>query len=202
MADELETTQVPETDTTASEAAQTTDVDYKAELEKARKALADVNRESAKRRKQLEAYEAEEAKRKAESMTELEKAQAALAELEKRASDAERGRKQALLEKAVIAKAGTLKFINAEDAMRYLNPETLEIGADGQVSGLEDALEAIAKDHPYLLQQAETQQGRLGATNPGRGNTTGETSAQRRARLYGLSDGNPFAGPGGGVITP
>ena len=172
-------------------------VDYKAELEKARKALAETNRENAKRRKQLEAYEQAEAQRKQESMSELEKAQAALAELEKRAADAERGRKQALLEKAVIAKAGALRFNNAEDAIRFLDPERLEIGDDGQVIGLEDALKAIAKDRPYLLQQP----GQVGATNPGRGNVEGETDAQKRARLWGVGASDPLR-VNGGVIWP
>ena len=172
-------------------------VDYKAELEKLRKALAETNRENAKRRKQLEAYEQAEAQRKQESMSELEKAQAALAELEKRAADAERGRKQALLEKAVIAKAGALRFNNAEDAIRFLDPEKLEIGDDGQVIGLEDALKAIAKDRPYLLQQP----GQVGATNPGRGNVEGETDAQKRARLWGVGASDPLR-VNGGVIWP
>jgi hypothetical protein len=172
-------------------------VDYKAELEKLRKALAETNRENAKRRKQLEAYEQAEAQRKQESMSELEKAQAALAELEKRATDAERGRKQALLEKAVIAKAGALRFNNAEDAIRFLDPEKLEIGDDGQVIGLEDALKAIAKDRPYLLQQP----GQVGATNPGRGQVEGETDAQKRARLWGVGASDPLR-VNGGVIWP
>ena len=172
-------------------------VDYKAELEKLRKALAETNRENAKRRKQLEAYEQAEAQRKQESMSELEKAQAALAELEKRAADAERGRKQALLEKAVIAKAGALRFNNAEDAIRFLDPEKLEIGDDGQVIGLEDALKAIAKDRPYLLQQP----GQVGATNPGRGQVEGETAAQKRARLWGVGASDPLR-VNGGVIWP
>ena len=172
-------------------------VDYKAELEKLRKALAETNRENAKRRKQLEAYEQAEAQRKQESMSELEKAQAALAELEKRATDAERGRKQALLEKAVIAKAGALRFNNAEDAIRFLDPEKLEIGDDGQVIGLEDALKAIAKDRPYLLQQP----GQVGATNPGRGQVEGETAAQKRARLWGAGDIDPLR-VNGGVVWP
>ena len=197
MAEELETTQASEMDTTASEAAQSGDTDTAAELERTRKALADANREAAKRRKQLEAYEQAEAQRKQESMSELEKAQAALAELEKRAADAERGRKQALLEKAVIAKAGALRFNNAEDAIRFLDPEKLEIGDDGQVIGLEEALKAIAKDRPYLLQQP----GQVGATNPGRGQVEGQTDAQKRARLWGVGASDPLR-VNGGVIWP
>ena len=197
MTEEIQTqaTEMEATDNTVAQG--TVDADSVAELERLRKALAETNRENAKRRKQLEAYEQAEAQRKQESMSELEKAQAALAELEKRAADAERGRKQALLEKAVIAKAGALRFNNAEDAIRFLDPEKLEIGDDGQVIGLEDALKAIAKDRPYLLQQP----GQVGATNPGRGNVEGETDAQKRARLWGVGASDPLR-VNGGVIWP
>ena len=196
MADNMTDTGT-EMEPTTNEPTTTTDEDVAAELERTRKALSDANKEAAKRRKQLEAYEAAEAERKAASMSELEKAQAALAELEKRATDAERGRKAALLKAAVIAKAGTLRFQNAEDAMHFLNPETLEIGDDGQVPGLEDALKAIAKERPYLLQQT----GGVGATNPGRGNVEGETAAQRRARLFGAGEADSLRA-NGGVVWP
>jgi len=197
MADEQETTQVTEPVTGATETQATADTDAAAELERVRKALSDANKEAAKRRKQLEAYEAAEAQRKQESMSELERAQAALAELEKRATEAERGRKQAQLEKAVIAKAGALRFNNAEDAIRFLDPEKLEIGDDGEIKGLEDALKAIAKGRPYLLQQS----GQVGATNPGRGNVEGETDAQKRARLWGAGNIDPLTA-NGGVFWP
>ena len=197
MTEEIQTqaTEMEATDNTGAQG--TVDADSVAELERLRKALAETNRENAKRRKQLEAYEQAEAQRKQESMSELEKAQAALAELEKRAADAERGRKQALLEKAVIAKAGALRFNNAEDAIRFLDPEKLEIGDDGQVIGLDEALRAIAKDRPYLLQQP----GQVGATNPGRGGAEGETAAQKRARLWGSGEADPLR-VNGGVIWP
>ena len=190
-----------ETEVTASETEQSTDVDYKAELEKARKALADVNRESAKRRKQLEAYEAEEAKRKAESMTELEKAQAALAEAQTKAEKAELGRRGALVRAAVIASASTRKFADTEDALRFIDQAKVTVDENDVVTGIDEQLDVIAKNKPYLL-QTEQQQGSLGATNPGRGNVASESDAQRRARLFGGGGGNPFAGPGGGVILP
>jgi chromosome segregation ATPase len=197
MAEELETTQAAEMEAKQAEPEASADTDTAAELERTRKALADANKEAAKRRKQLEAHEAAEAERKAASMTELEKAQAALEELEKRATDAERGRKEALLKAAVIAKAGALRFNNAEDALAFLKPEALEIGDDGQVQGLEDALKAIAKERPYLLQQT----GQVGATNPGRGNVEGETAAQKRARLWGHGNVDPLT-VNGGVYWP
>jgi len=197
MAEELETTQASEMDTTASEAAQSGDTDTAAELERTRKALADANREAAKRRKQLEAYEKAEAERQQASMSELEKAQAALKELEAKAAAAEQGRKAALIRAAVISQAGALRFNNAEDALAFLKTDSLEIGEDGQIEGLQRQLEAIAKERPYLLQQPGT----VGATNPGRGTVEGETAAQKRARLWGAGDTDPLT-VNGGVYWP
>ena len=202
MADNTNET-ASEMDTTASETEQSTEtVDYKAELEKARKALADVNRESAKRRKQLEAYEAEEAKRKTESMSELEKAQAALAEAQAKAEQAETGRRAALVRAAVIASASTRGFADTEDALRFIDQAKVTVDETGAVDGIDEQLDALAKNKPYLLAQTEQQSGRLGATNPGRGQAGGETDAQRRARLFGGSSGNPFSGNGGGLVWP
>ena len=197
MAEELETTQASEMDTTASEAAQSGDTDTAAELERTRKALADANREAAKRRKQLEAYEKAEAERQQASMSELEKAQAALKELEAKAAAAEQGRQAALIRAAVISQAGALRFNNAEDALAFLKTDSLEIGEDGQIEGLQRQLEAIAKERPYLLQQPGT----VGATNPGRGTVEGETAAQKRARLWGAGDTDPLT-VNGGVYWP
>lgn len=130
-------------------------------------------------------------------MSELEKAQAALKELEAKAAAAEQGRKAALIRAAVISQAGALRFNNAEDALAFLKMESLEISEDGQIEGLQRQLEAIAKERPYLLQQP----GQVGATNPGRGSTEGETAAQKRARLWGAGDTDPLM-VNGGVYWP
>lgn len=168
--------------------------ELQAELERTRKALADANKEAAARRKKLEAFEAQEAKRKQAEMTELEKAEARLNELEKRAEQAEAGRKQALVRAAVIAQATAQGFRDPEDALRYLDTSEVEITEDGKVSDVSALLKELGKQKPYLLQP----QGSVGATNPGRGQAQGETPEQRRSRLFG--SGGSDLGPGAGYV--
>ena len=155
--------------------------DLQAELERTRKALADANKEAAQRRKKLEAYEKAEADRQVAQMSELEKAQAKLAELEKRAAEAEAGKRQALIRAAVIARATVQGFREPEDVLRFLDAGAVEIADDGQVRDVDTLLQKLAKAKPYLLQPAGT----VGATNPGRGQGTGESDEARRARLFG-----------------
>ena len=168
--------------------------ELQAELERTRKALADANKEAAARRKKLEAFEAQEAKRKQAEMTELEKAEARLNELEKRAEQAEAGRKQALVRAAVIAQATAQGFRDPEDALRYLDTSEVEITEDGKVGDVSALLKELGKQKPYLLQP----QGSVGATNPGRGQAQGETPEQRRSRLFG--GGGSDLGPGAGYV--
>lgn len=168
--------------------------ELQAELERTRKALADANKEAAARRKKLEAFEAQEAKRKQAEMTELEKAEARLNELEKRAEQAEAGRKQALVRAAVIAQATAQGFRDPEDALRYLDTSEVEITEEGRVSDVSALLKELGTQKPYLLQP----QGSVGATNPGRGQAQGETPEQRRSRLFG--SGGSDLGPGAGYV--
>lgn len=155
--------------------------DLQAELERMRKALADANKEAAQRRKKLEAFEQAEAERKKAEMTELEQAQAKLAELERRAQEAEAGKREALIRAAVIAKATARGFRDPEDVLRFLDTSKVEIADDGQVADVDTLLGELGKAKPYLLQP----QGQVGATNPGRGQSVGETDDSRRARLFG-----------------
>ena len=168
--------------------------ELQAELERTRKALADANKEAAARRKKLEAFEAQEAKRKQAEMTELEKAEARLNELEKRAEQAEAGRKQALVRAAVIAQATAQGFRDPEDALRYVDTSEVGITEDGKVGDVSALLKELGKQKPYLLQP----QGSVGATNPGRGQAQGETPEQRRSRLFG--SGGSDLGPGAGYV--
>lgn len=169
-----------------------------AELERTRKALAEANKEAAARRKRLEALEAAEAERKKAEMSELEQAQARLAELEKRATEAEAGRKQALVRAAVIARATAAGFREPEDVLHFLDTSKVEVADDGQVGDVGALLKQLGDDKPYLL----APQGAVGATNPGRGQASGETDDQRRARLYGGGNADVLANPalGGGYV--
>ena len=168
--------------------------ELQAELERTRKALADANKEAASRRKRLEALEADAAERKKAEMTESERLKQQVAELEKRATEAEAGRKQALVRAAVIAQATAQGFRDPEDALRYLDTSEVEIAEDGKVGDVSALLKELGKQKPYLLQP----QGSVGATNPGRGQAQGETPDQRRSRLFG--SGGSDLGPGAGYV--
>ena len=171
-----------------------TAADLQAELGRTRKALADANREAAQRRKKLEGFEQAEAARKTAEMTELERVQAKLVETEKRAAEAEAGRRDALVRAAVIAKATGLRFQDPGDALRYVDASKATLADDGTVAGIDEQLDALAKARPYLLQP----QGAVGPTNPGRGQSAGETDDARRRRLYGGGGLDP--GPGSGYV--
>jgi len=171
--------------------------ELQAENERMRKALADANKDIAQRRKKEEAYEAAEAERKQAQMSELEKAQAKVAELEKRAAEAEAGKRQALIRAAVIARATVQGFREPEDVLRFLDTGAVEITHDGQVRDVDTLLQGLAKAKPYLLQPAGT----VGATNPGRGQGTGESDEARRARLFG-GGGSVLGTTGTGGYVP
>ena len=186
-----------ETETPAAAQMPTDPADLQAELDRVRKALADANKEAAARRKKLEALEKAEADRQQAQMSELEKAQAKLAELEKRAAEAEAGKRQALIRAAVIARATVQGFREPEDVLRFLDAGAVQITDDGQVTNADDLLQKLAKAKPYLLQPTGT----VGATNPGRGQGTGESDEARRARLFG-GGGSVLGTTGTGGYVP
>ncbi len=130
--------------------------------------------------------------------SESEKLQEHLAELERQNKALQEARKQDAIRMAVIAEAQRAGWRDPNDAIRLLDADGIEITDQGEVKGVSDKLKAIAKEKPYLLQQS----GGVGATNPGRGHDTGETSEQRRARLFG-SGGSVIGETGtGGLFMP
>ena len=142
----VETTTAATTETVERPQATTPD-EIKAELARVQAALKDANNEAASRRKKLEAYEAAETKRKEAEMTDLQKAQAKLAEYEAKTKAYEFEKLQA----AAAAKAG-LPAAYA-DRLRGETPEELE--ADAKLL-LEAMPKAAAKSTPAIP-----------ATNPG-----------------------------------
>lgn len=140
-----------------------TPVDLQAELEAARKALKEANREAAERRKKLEAYEADEAKRKSAEMTEAEKLQK---ELELATSE---------------LKALKLNEMRRKIAAKHSIPEALAARLHGET---EEELDEDAKALLEALPKPPKPQPGAVA-NPGANAQAAETDAQKRARLFG-----------------
>lgn len=177
---EMPTTPAGETPAETTQAKPQTQDELAAELEAARKALKQANREAAERRVKLEAFEKAEQERKQAEMTELEKLQAQL-------KDA-----QSQLERRALedTKARIAKDVGLPDALaaRIQGANEDEMKADAA-----KLLEALPKPskNPVL------------ATNPGAGAGAGETYEQKRARIYGsgadIFDPGAAAQQGGGV---
>lgn len=155
-----------------------------------------LRKEAASWRTKLRAAEEAEEQRKRSEMTELEKLKADLdAERQARAA-AETQRQQQLLRTQVISAAAKAGFNDPEDAVRLLDPATLEIDDKGQIGGLERELKALLAAKPYLA----TKTGTISPTNPA-GGAQGLSTEDRLKRIYGMGGKSDiFGGQGGGVF--
>lgn len=165
MADEL-VTPVEVVETTTDATATTTTTIDPAEVARLQAALKAANKEAADRRRKLEAYEqAENAKKEAE-MSEAQKAVARAEAAEKKAQEAEAKYTAEVVKNATLAEAakaqygtdGKQKFIDAELAYKLVKVDNPDLAPDG----VADALKALAKAYPKML-ETTTQQG----SNPG-----------------------------------
>ena len=178
--------------------------ELKAELEETRKALKSANRESATRRKKLEELEGKEKERQDAELSEMEKLQKQIDELNAGKEKAEKEARSIQIKAAVISEASILNFNDPKDAFALVDRSQFEIDGDN-VAGVKEALQELAKNKPYMIKKAKTVSGNV--TNPGDNViSTGETEAQQRARLYGTSNLNLFTPEGakkhgGGVIN-
>jgi hypothetical protein len=161
-----------------------------AELKQARK-------EAASYRTKLRQTEESEAERKRQEMTEVERLKADLETAKAKADEAQRTAQERLLRAAVTTAAAKANFADPDDAWRFIDATTLEVGDGGAVNGLDEAIQAIAKAKPYLLRPTGTQQ-HMSATNPA--NPTAKSDEQMRQEMFGRKDSNFWKG--GGVVHP
>ena len=152
------------------------------ELEDIRKALKKANAEAAANRKALQAYQDAEEKRKQSEMTEVEK----LTEMVSKQEATQQSLRETKLNAAIDLTAKTLKFRKVQEARALINRDALEFGEDGEWSGVEDALKALAKDSPHLIEQvnnADTDGLRRNQVNTA---AIDEQNRIRSAQTYGI----------------
>ena len=116
--------------------------------------------------KLAELQAADEVRKKAE-MTDLQKAQ-----LDKKTADEKAAKLQVDLQterikNAVLAVASKANFVDPQDAYAMLDRSELEIGDDGTVSGVENAIKALAKAKPYLVGEPGTRKFDLNSGDKG-----------------------------------
>lgn len=136
MADELETPQADDTQAPDAGALQE-------ELDKARKALKEANREAAERRKKLEQYEREESERKQAEMTELDRLRAQVEEANKAAESARTESRNTLIRAAFVSEAAKQGALYPDDVFRLADASGVEVLDDGAVTGVAEAVKAL-----------------------------------------------------------
>lgn len=124
--------------------------------------------------------------------------QAQLAELQDQNARLAQEASEARLRSDIVAQATAMDFVDPMDAWRLIDVASIEVDDDGQPTGIEEKLKAIAENKPYLLRQAP--QGKLSPTNPGHGKQAGESRAEKKARLWGIGE-TPIGQSGGGVLA-
>lgn len=136
-----------------------------------------------------------EAERQAEA---LRQATERLQQLETVAQNAQAERERLLIRSAAVEKMAG-RFIDPGAAYRLLDLSRVVVDGE-KVNGLDDAIEALAKQYPWTLVSARKEIApRIGATNPdGTPVQTKESDAEKRARYFG-GGGNSGFFSGGGV---
>lgn len=156
-----------------------------AELKRTRAALKAANAEAAERRKRLSALEKAEQERKDAELSEKERLEKQLAEAQQARAEAEAVVNDILLRTSVKMTAAKMNFIEPEVAYQLADLAGVEIGEDGEVSGVEKALKGLAKDKPYLLKQEQGQQPDINAGKKGKGKD-GKADLEAIKRRFGI----------------
>lgn len=152
-------------------------------LKSALKSERDKAKAATDQAKRLAELEEAEKKRKESELSELQKAQTKQAELEKQIAQQAEALKSTRLRHAVEIAAARANFQDPEDAYRLADLSEVEVSEDGKVTGVDKALEALAKKRPYLIKTTkapETDAEAGGKKKPG----SDETAIARR---FGLS---------------
>jgi hypothetical protein len=124
------------------------------DLEALQLELKEARRQTAKYRTELRALqEAEETRQRAE-MSDLEKAKADLEAARAAQAKAEGEARERLINSALINAAAKANFSDPADAVKLIDAGALEVADDGAVIGADKAIEALAKEKPYLLKKA------------------------------------------------
>ncbi|HET8909137.1 MAG TPA: phage scaffolding protein [Ktedonobacterales bacterium] len=136
-------------------------------LEQALDELAKVRKEAASHRTKLNAFEKAQADAQAAQMTDLQRAEAKAAELQRAADDRTRELQEARIEMAVERTASKLGIIDPDAAVKLLDWSKLEYDDDGKPTNVDKLLEALVKARTWLVgngQATSTAQARIGNT--------------------------------------
>ena len=140
------------------------DSDDEEELDPKDKRIRELSRENAKRRKRLK--EAETAKTAAEAKvkehedknkSDLEKATADLDAANAKIAQLAESNKKSVIERAFL-RHNKHKWHDPETALKLVDMSDVTVDDEGSVEGMKEAVDALAKEHPYLLKKDEDEE--------------------------------------------
>lgn len=123
----------------------------------------------------------------AEQLTEQEKLQKQVQELEGKLEKSDAEKLLTKRQNAILQEAAKANFTDPGDAFVQLMHEESVTIEDGKVTGAAEAVKQLAEAKPYLLKQSTG--GNLEAFNPAGKARNPENDAQRISRLYGQTQG-------------
>jgi hypothetical protein len=135
--------------------------------------------------KELETLRAAQKEAENAKLSEQEKLQNRVKELETQAAALAEEKKSLLVRTAVEREARKLNLVDEDAAYRLLDLNAIEFGDDGTPKNVETLLKALAKDKPYLVAQANGKAPITATPRPddGRAQSQAEILRLRQAEL-------------------
>jgi hypothetical protein len=166
-------------------------LDPEVELEQLRVALRKANKDATDNRKRAEAYDAEKAVKAEAELSELQKAQQKLADLErgKAALELERQELTAKYEfsLAVLRPGSGVEPTAAEAAWKLVDRSELEFSEDGRPTNIVKVLKDLVRQYPFLAAVQKQQAPNINAGEAGKGKDEADAGKveelKRRFRL-------------------
>jgi hypothetical protein len=136
----------------------------KGELDPKDKRIRELSRENAKRRKRLReaetakaAAEAELKKHEDKNKSDLEKATADLEAANAKIAQLAESNKKSTIERAFL-RHNKHKWHDPETALKLVDMSDVTVDDESNVEGMKEAVDALAKEHPYLLKRDEDEE--------------------------------------------
>jgi len=161
-------------ETTTEKTSQQSVEDLSKELESLRTALKKANAESAKHRHASKELEDLKARSEAEKLSEKERLEKQLADLQSQHANATRQSQERIINYEVRLQAAQMGIVDPDAAAKLLDWSEIEYDDEsGAPTNVQDLLNALTKSKPYLLKTPTSRPATSGgATNPSRSTTT------------------------------
>lgn len=172
--------QEPPTEATPS---QSSADDLSKELESLRAALKKANKDAASSRHAEKELKALKDQIEAQTLSEQDKLQKKLADLQKTHDDAIRQAQEYKINTEVRLQASQSGFADPQDAVKFLDWSEIEYDDNGSPTNVTELIADLVKSKPYLLKPQGKATPTVSATNPSRSARTSDDAAEYVEKL-------------------